>query len=120
MTQSRRAKLRKNLAIAIRTAWARLLRLAGLRDRAAAHYQWIIPRATSRLANYRRLDRTLSRGPAGGLEKASSNAQSLCLFVGHGLSGSTLVGSLLDAHPHIAIANELNLLQQLRRGAAPR
>jgi hypothetical protein len=119
MKESRRVKLRKNLAIAARTAWAALLRRVGLRGRAVAHYRWILPRATSRLANYRRLDRALRRGPAGGLERASAQAQTLCLFVGHGLSGSTLVGSLLDAHPRVAIANELNYLQQLRRGAEP-
>lgn len=33
-----------------------------------------------------------------------------CLFVGYPRSGHTLVGSLLDAHPRVVIAHELDLL----------
>ncbi|KFI23328.1 sulfotransferase family protein [Nitrosococcus oceani] len=37
------------------------------------------------------------------------------LFVGHGHSGHSLVGALLDAHPEIVIANELNIAQLVER-----
>lgn len=33
---------------------------------------------------------------------------SFCLFIGHGRTGSSLIGSLIDAHPNIIIAHELN------------
>lgn len=42
--------------------------------------------------------------------------QSFCCFIGHGRSGGTLVGALLNAHPDIVISNELNALRRLRRG----
>ena len=34
------------------------------------------------------------------------------MFVGYPRSGHTLIGSLLDAHPHIVIANELDIFQK--------
>lgn len=37
------------------------------------------------------------------------NVQTFCTFVGHVKSGSTLVGSLLDAHPDAIIADEVNV-----------
>jgi hypothetical protein len=39
-----------------------------------------------------------------------------CCFVGHGRSGGTLVGALLNAHPNIVMSNELNALRRLRTG----
>jgi len=36
--------------------------------------------------------------------------RSFCLFIGYPRSGHSLVGSLLDAHPDIAIAHEVNVL----------
>jgi len=39
-----------------------------------------------------------------------------CCFVGHGRSGSTLVGALLNAHPNIVMSNELNALRRLDTG----
>lgn len=42
--------------------------------------------------------------------------ESFCCFVGHGRSGSTLVGALLNAHPNIAMSNEINALRRLRTG----
>ena len=42
--------------------------------------------------------------------------ESLCLFVGYPKSGHSLVGALLDAHPDIVIAHELDFLRGLRAG----
>ena len=39
-----------------------------------------------------------------------------CLFVGAPKTGHSLVGSLLDAHPRMAVAHELDVLLQLRAG----
>ena len=36
-----------------------------------------------------------------------------CIFIGHGRSGSTLVGALLNAHPNIVLSNELDILGYL-------
>jgi hypothetical protein len=37
---------------------------------------------------------------------ALSQLQALCLIIGNARSGSTLLGALLDRHPHVACANE--------------
>ena len=42
--------------------------------------------------------------------------KTFCCFVGHGRSGGTLVGALLNAHPNIVMSNELNALRRLRTG----
>ncbi len=42
--------------------------------------------------------------------------RSFCCFVGHGRSGGTLVGALLNAHPNVVMSNELNALRRLQRG----
>jgi hypothetical protein len=39
-----------------------------------------------------------------------------CCFVGHGRSGGTLVGALLNAHPNVVMSNELNAVRQLAFG----
>lgn len=46
--------------------------------------------------------------------------ETLCLFIGYPRSGHSLVGSLLDAHPQMAIAHELDALLYLKRGFHPR
>jgi hypothetical protein len=42
--------------------------------------------------------------------------RTFCCFIGHGRSGSTLVGALLNAHPNVVMSNELNALRRLRTG----
>ena len=42
--------------------------------------------------------------------------QSFCLFVGYPKSGHSLVGALLDAHPDMVVAHELDCLRFLRAG----
>jgi len=44
------------------------------------------------------------------------NLKTFCCFVGHGRSGGTLVGSLLNAHPNIVISNELHAFRLIRKG----
>ncbi len=39
-----------------------------------------------------------------------------CLFLGHSRSGSSLVGSLLSAHPSMVIAHELDVLRYVQLG----
>lgn len=50
--------------------------------------------------------------------KDFEDVQTFCLFIGHARSGHTLVGSLLDAHPEMIIAHELDALDQVRRGTS--
>src|SRR5688572_21385517 len=47
---------------------------------------------------------------------AFGQLKTFCCFVGHGRSGGTLVGALLNAHPNIVMSNELNALRRLRLG----
>jgi hypothetical protein len=48
------------------------------------------------------------------------DVETLCLFIGYPRSGHSLVGSLLDAHPEMAIAHELDALFYLKHGFHPR
>jgi hypothetical protein len=53
----------------------------------------------------------------GGLRhRTFGNVERFCLFVGFPRSGTTLVGTLLNAHPHIVIAQELDVLRYVRLG----
>jgi len=44
-----------------------------------------------------------------------SNINNFCLFVGNSRSGTTLVGSLLNAHPNIVIGLKLDALQYIHK-----
>lgn len=45
-----------------------------------------------------------------------SSVATYCLFLGHGRSGHSIVGALLDAHPQIVISDELSSLLYLEKG----
>jgi len=45
--------------------------------------------------------------------KSFDRVEHFCLFVGHSRSGHSLIGALLDAHPHIILAHELDVLGNL-------
>ncbi len=53
-------------------------------------------------------------------EKLFADVGTYCMFIGHGRSGSTLIGSLLDAHPNAIIAHELNALKHIQVGFSRR
>ena len=57
----------------------------------------------------------LLRMPATRAERA--HVERVALFVGYPRSGHSLVGSLLDAHPNVMIAHELDALKYVRFGA---
>lgn len=44
------------------------------------------------------------------------DVKTLCLFVGHNKSGTSMLGSLLDAHPNIIIADEIGVLEYISAG----
>lgn len=68
------------------------------------HYRGL-PRSyvTSSLAGWRR-------------RKLFDDLATFCLFLGHSRSGSSLVGSLLSAHPSVVISHELDVLRYVQLG----
>ena len=44
------------------------------------------------------------------IHEVYDGVQSLLMFIGYPRSGHTLVSSLLDAHPHMIIANEFDII----------
>ncbi len=44
------------------------------------------------------------------------DVQTFCLFIGHNKSGTSLLGSLLDAHPEVILADEVGALNYLMAG----
>lgn len=42
-----------------------------------------------------------------------ADLESFVMFIGYPRSGHTLIGSLLDAHPHIMVSNEYDVLKQI-------
>jgi Sulfotransferase family len=50
------------------------------------------------------------------LRRTLAQVERFCFFIGYARSGSTLVGSLLNAHPEVVIAHELDALGQVERG----
>ena len=76
---------------------------------------WVVSSA-SRAASSGARPRSRSRicVPAAARAKSAdtlSQLERFCLFVGYPRSGHSLVGSLLDAHPDIAISHELHVLR---------
>lgn len=49
-------------------------------------------------------------------EKNFTSIERYCMFIGYPRSGHSLVGSLLDAHPNIVIAHELDALRYVKEG----
>jgi hypothetical protein len=45
-----------------------------------------------------------------------SNLERFCFFIGYARSGHTLVGTLLNAHPEVVIAHELDAVRFVRHG----
>jgi hypothetical protein len=45
-----------------------------------------------------------------------NNLSVYCMFIGHNKSGTSLLGSLLDAHPNIILADEADALQYVSAG----
>lgn len=48
--------------------------------------------------------------------EALERVQTYCTFIGYPYSGHSLIGSLLDAHPNMVVAHELNALRYIRAG----
>ena len=45
-----------------------------------------------------------------------SDLETYCMFLGYPRSGHSLVGALLDAHPDVIIAHELDVLKYIGEG----
>ena len=59
-----------------------------------------------------------SRSYVAGFRRRSlfADLESFCMFIGYPFSGHSLIGSLLDAHPSMAIAHELDALKYVDAG----
>lgn len=79
-----------------------------------------VQRARESLSTYDQMAAWLGAGAAAppGLRIETAAPACFVLFVGYSRSGHSLVGSLLDAHPHVAISHELHAARHLRAGAA--
>ena len=53
-------------------------------------------------------------------EAPFKTVEKYCMFIGYPRSGHSLIGALLDAHPNIIIAHELNDLRYFARGFSKR
>lgn len=51
---------------------------------------------------------------------AFEDLDTYCMFVGYPKSGHSLIGSLLDAHPQMAITHELDVLKYVHAGFSKR
>jgi sulfotransferase family protein len=49
-------------------------------------------------------------------EDSFNDLETYCMFIGYPRSGHSLIGALLDAHPNVIIAHELNVLKRIREG----
>ena len=49
-------------------------------------------------------------------EESFQDLGTYCMFIGYPRSGHSLIGALLDAHPNMIIAHELNVLKRIREG----
>jgi hypothetical protein len=61
--------------------------------------------------------KALAQGSAEGVRqrKHLSEVEHFVLFIGHGRSGHSLVGSILNAHPNVVISHELGILAYAQR-----
>ena len=64
-------------------------------------------------------------GVARGVSVASpdgpfASARTFCIFIGYPRSGHSLIGSLLDAHPRMVVAHELDALKLVGEGVSKR
>lgn len=85
---------------------------SGWRRRAFTTRMWArLRRALDRRAFRRACVRAVRRGSA-----RFESVERFAFFIGYPRSGHTLIGALLNAHRHALIAQELNVLGEIRRG----
>lgn len=69
-------------------------------------------------ASLRKLSRAVESIGAWRHGFAFEEVERCVIFVGHGRSGHSLIGSLLDAHEHAIVAHELDALKAVEEGAS--
>jgi hypothetical protein len=69
-------------------------------------------------ASLRKLSRAIESIGARRHRQAFENVSRVVIFVGHGRSGHSLIGSLLDAHEHAIVAHELDALGAVEEGVS--
>ena len=58
----------------------------------------------------------LAKEPRGAARRLFDDVEAFCLFIGYPRSGHSLIGSLLDAHPEVALAHEFDALRSFADG----
>jgi hypothetical protein len=53
-------------------------------------------------------------------DESFCDIEKVCLFIGYPRSGHSLVGSLIDAHPHAVISHELDTIKLVKMGFSQR
>jgi Sulfotransferase family len=53
-------------------------------------------------------------------KRSFDHVKTFCMFIGYPRSGHTLIGSLLDAHPNVILADELDALKFIQAGFGER
>lgn len=101
---------------------ARWYELAGRYRAAITRYGkliWRHQQPRESLSTYRRIDTLLSRRPDAlrDFQPPARMPELYAFFLGHSRSGHSLVASLLDAHPEVVMAHEVDALRHLARGA---
>lgn len=100
---------------------AQLYSTVGRSEQALHHHAYLIRNVgqiRESITPYRKIDTLISRFSELKRHKHEAQYPEKCVFfVGYSRSGHSLVGSLLDAHPHIVISHELHALSLLRAGA---
>jgi len=96
----------------------RIAEAVGRDDLAVRRYGLALSRAPADADALRHIAAVMRRAPARVRlpRPHTERPERFCLFVGYPRSGHSLVGSLLDAHPHAVLAHEFNTLQQYRTG----
>lgn len=68
----------------------------------------------------RKVERLIEHISGQMLRSDFEGVERFCLFIGHGRSGHSLVGALLDAHPNVIIAHEFDSLGWIKEGGVSR
>lgn len=98
--------------------FGRFLMLSGFRRSALKIMCKIVRKYPGYINSYKMLDKLKVYDDKNilNLGDNSNNPGKFCIFVGYPRSGHSLLSSLIDAHPYIAIADEFNVLQKLGYG----
>ena len=103
----------ERISLRISLNWGAISGALGMKNHALEVLMELVRRKPDNHEVYRQIDRLLNDGRErlGISRYAVVPVNKFCLFIGHGRSGHSLIGSLLDAHPSIVMSHELNAIR---------